>query len=83
MGIEQFEILKTLGEGAFASVHKVRASIARCLPPPRISSAFEAAYDSVCLQGLPSPPAMPLPPLPFLLFTHPPSLSSCLPSLCR
>lgn len=24
MGIEQFEILKTLGEGAFASVHKVR-----------------------------------------------------------
>jgi hypothetical protein len=42
MGIEQFEILKTLGEGAFASVHKVRASIARCLPAPRISSAFEA-----------------------------------------
>jgi hypothetical protein len=23
MGIEQFEILKSLGEGAFASVHKV------------------------------------------------------------
>jgi len=27
MGIEQFEILKTLGEGAFASVHKVCVSL--------------------------------------------------------
>lgn len=34
MGIEQFEILKTLGEGAFASVHKVRAGTSGVYRPP-------------------------------------------------
>lgn len=51
MGIENFTVIKTLGEGAFASVHKVRpcpslAETSRAPPAPH--QPIPKAIDAAC-----------------------------------